>query len=138
MVDRQLIDEWLQKADEDYGFASSIIQDSTYYGQICFHYHQAAEKYLKAYIIAYELSFERIHDLIILLKICCEKDRSLSRIRDDCTFLNRFYINTRYPVHWPTKYTHEDAFNAQKADRNIGETIRKAIPEVIVPITDDN
>lgn len=48
MVDRRLIIEWLAKADEDYGFASSVIKDSVYYGQICFHYQQAAEKYLKA------------------------------------------------------------------------------------------
>jgi HEPN domain-containing protein len=47
MVDRRLIIEWLAKADEDYGFASSVIKDSVYYGQICFHYQQAAEKYLK-------------------------------------------------------------------------------------------
>lgn len=77
MVDRRLVDEWLAKADEDYGFASSIIQDSTYYAQICFHFHQAAEKYLKTYIVANELPFEKIHDLLILLKTCCTKDETV-------------------------------------------------------------
>jgi HEPN domain-containing protein len=51
MVDQRLIDEWLQKADEDIGFASSVIQDSAYHAQICFHYHQAAEKYLKSMLL---------------------------------------------------------------------------------------
>jgi HEPN domain-containing protein len=44
MVNRRLIEEWIRKADEDFGFASSIIENSTYYAQICFHYQQAAEK----------------------------------------------------------------------------------------------
>ena len=40
MVDSQLISEWLEKADEDLEFAASIIEDSTFYAQICFHFHQ--------------------------------------------------------------------------------------------------
>jgi len=48
MVDPRIIKEWLDKADEDFGFADSNLQeDSTFYAQICFHFHQAAEKYLK-------------------------------------------------------------------------------------------
>lgn len=42
MVDRKLIKEWTAKADEDFDFASSVITDSAFYGQICFHYQQAA------------------------------------------------------------------------------------------------
>ena len=33
---------------------------------------------------------------------------------DDCRFLNGFYIDTRYPVHWPTQYTKEEALKAKK------------------------
>ena len=39
MVDPQIIDEWLAKADEDFDFAVSVIEDSTFYAQICFHFH---------------------------------------------------------------------------------------------------
>lgn len=55
MVDKRVINEWLVKAQEDFGFASSVLDDSTYYAQICFHFQQAAEKYLKAFIVANEL-----------------------------------------------------------------------------------
>ena len=50
MADPKLIQEWLQKADEDLGFAASIVEDSPFYAQICFHFQQAAEKYLKTII----------------------------------------------------------------------------------------
>ncbi len=91
MVDRHIIEEWLRKADEDFGFASSVIHDTTYFAQICFHYQQSAEKYLKAFIVAYELDFKKIHDLIILLDTCRLKDSKLSEIEEECNFLNRFY-----------------------------------------------
>ena len=42
MADPSVINEWLKKADEDFGFAVSIIEDSTFYAQICFYFHQAA------------------------------------------------------------------------------------------------
>ena len=68
MVDPQIIHEWLKKADDDLEFACSVIDDSPFYAQICFHFHQAAEKYLKSFIIAYNLEFKKIHDLPVLLK----------------------------------------------------------------------
>ena len=42
MADLELVQEWLSKAEEDFGFAASVIQESPYYAQICFHFHQAA------------------------------------------------------------------------------------------------
>jgi len=61
MAEPRLIDEWLKKAEEDYQFAASVLEGSTFYAQICFHFHQAAEKYLKAFIVARDLDFQKIH-----------------------------------------------------------------------------
>ena len=90
MADSQIITEWLKKADEDYEFAVSIVEDSTFYAQICFHFHQAAEKYLKSFIIAKELEFKKIHDLLVLVKMCFGKDPALEKLNEDCKRLNRF------------------------------------------------
>ena len=84
MVDPQIIAEWLQKADEDFDFACSVIDDSPFYAQICFHFHQAAEKYLKSLIIAYDLEFKKIHDLPVLLKLCLARKPGLEILMDDC------------------------------------------------------
>jgi HEPN domain-containing protein len=68
MADPQVTLEWLEKADEDLDFAVSVIEETTFYAQICFHFHQAAEKYLKSFIVALDLEFKKIHDLPVLLK----------------------------------------------------------------------
>jgi len=127
MVDRRIVEEWLVKADEDFGFASSVVEDSTFFAQICFHYQQAAEKYLKAFIVAYELELKRIHDLLELLKICRTQQPTLSGLEEDCIFLRGFYIDTRYPVHWPTNYTKENALKAKDAASKIGTAIKEAL-----------
>lgn len=94
MADPQIVSQWLKKADEDLEFAISVIEDSTFYAQICFHFHQAAEKYLKSFIIARDLEFKKIHDLTVLLKSCLSKKPDLKILMDDCRLLNGFYIDT--------------------------------------------
>ena len=125
MADPKIIQEWLSKADDDFNFAdANLKEESTFYAQICFHFHQAAEKYLKAFIIAHELEFEKIHNLVNLLKLCNKKEPSLSPILDDCIFLNAFYIDTRYPVHWPTDYSKEKALKAKKSVQKVSAAIK--------------
>jgi len=125
MADPKLIYEWLNKADEDFNFADANLKNgSTFYAQICFHFHQAAEKYLKAFIVAYDLELEKTHNLIYLLKVCKRKEPALSALLYECEFLNPLYIDTRYPVHWPTNYTKEKALQAKESVMKIAETIK--------------
>jgi HEPN domain-containing protein len=127
MADPKLIQEWLQKADEDLGFAASIIEDSPFYAQICFHFQQAAEKYLKAIIVADDLEFQKIHDLVTLLKTCLSRRPELIHLMPECKLLSRYYIDTRYPVHWPTDYTKDKASLAQAATEAIRDTVKASL-----------
>ncbi len=46
MVDPSIVEEWLTKANEDFEFARINFEEKkSFYPQICFHFHQAAEKY---------------------------------------------------------------------------------------------
>ncbi len=54
MVDREIINEWRMKADDEFEFARiNLEEEKPFFAQICFHFHQSAEKYFKAYIISY-------------------------------------------------------------------------------------
>ena len=128
MADVEIIREWLAKANEDFEFARYNLEEGRpFYSQICFHFQQAAEKYLKAYIIARELDFRKIHELPLLLKICLSDDPSLEDLKEDCEYLSPFYIESRYPVHWPTNLSHEETEKALQAASRIRRRIKEKL-----------
>jgi HEPN domain-containing protein len=128
MADIRIINEWLEKADDDFHFAAANLREgSEFFAQICFHFQQSAEKYLKAYIIAHDLAFSKVHDLVYLLKICSDNMPELGLLKEDCILLNAAYIDTRYPVHWPTDYTRETALKLYTSADNIAQTIREKL-----------
>ncbi|MBI3559844.1 HEPN domain-containing protein [Candidatus Gottesmanbacteria bacterium] len=115
MTHRLLILEWLYKADQDFGFAAIALREPamTFYDPICTSFHQAVEKYLKAYIVAHELSFRKLHDLEKLLRMCMMHDEALISLEEACLFLNPFYVELRYadtPFVAATKHQAEEAY----------------------------
>ncbi len=130
MADPAIVKEWLEKADEDFRFAEANLREgSEFYAQICFHFQQAAEKYLKAFIIDKGLAFEKVHDLVYLLKTCSSFEPTFGEFKEDGILLNSAYIETRYPVHWPTNYTKETAQESQTAAMNIARMVRRHLKE---------
>lgn len=128
MVDPEVVQEWLAKADEDFEFAKvNLMEGKPFYSQICFHFQQAAEKYLKAYIIAHELEFRKIHDLPLLLRLCQSKDPSFEQLKDDCEFLTTYYVETRYPVHWPTNFSEKETQKAFQSASRIGSLLKEKL-----------
>ena len=113
MADQELVKKWLLKADNDFFYAKASLEDELkFFDLICFHFQQSAEKYLKAYIIAHDLEFRKIHDLAALVETCKRDDSSFSEIQEACLFLQRFYIEPRYPASIMFDYTKEDAEKA--------------------------
>jgi HEPN domain-containing protein len=52
MAEVEIVREWITKADEDIEFALvNLDEGKPFHTQICFHFGQATEKYLKAFII---------------------------------------------------------------------------------------
>ena len=128
MVDQSIVKEWIAKGEEDYSFARANLEEGkNFFAQICFHFQQAAEKYLKAFIIASDLEFRRIHDLGLLLKVCSAKDTSFEDLKEICEFLSAFYIEARYPVHWPTNFSNQEAQKALKAAEQIRAFIKEKL-----------
>ncbi len=124
----KLVEQWINRADNDLKTVEILLKaDEVLYDAICFHCQQSVEKYLKAYIVAYDLDFEKIHDLPVLLKTCVQQDPNLREILEECKFLNRYYIEARYPVHWPTSYDKVEAQKAGLAAERIREKIRTSL-----------
>lgn len=128
MADQKVVDEWLEKADEDYGFAKTALADEyQFFAQICYHFHQAAEKYLKAYIVKFGLEFFKTHNLKKLWKICQKRNKDFLEIKEECWRINPLWMDTRYPTYWAGKYTKEDAVQAREDVEKIRDFVREKI-----------
>ena len=103
-----------------------------------FSFPSGSRKYFKAFIVAHDLEFKKIHDLIVLHKYCAAQEPSLKSLLDDCKILNRYYIDTRYPVHWQSEYDKNEALMAQKAAGNIASVIKTTLNESNVSPVEKN
>jgi HEPN domain-containing protein len=90
--------EWFQFADDDFDSANLLNEAvRKHYGIICYHCAQAAEKYLKGFLIYHDIIPPKTHNLLFLNNLCFEKDNVFEKIKPLCDFLNNFANNIRYP-----------------------------------------
>lgn len=62
-----------------------------------FHLQQAAEKYLKGYLLGRGWRLKRTHDLDDLIDDALKFDAHLETFRNSCRFAGEFYVSERYP-----------------------------------------
>ena len=107
-ADSPLYQEWLKKVEEDEFAGKEILDGKQFPAPACFHFQQVAEKSLKALLIFYGKEFPKIHDLIALASIIESIAPDIKNHRKDLEFLNRYYIETRYPGDYP-EFTLEES-----------------------------
>lgn len=91
---------WLRYADDDLKAAEELIKAGLY-NLACFHSHQGAEKYLKAFLVKHRINPPRIHKLPVLLSLCQQAGaeiEELEELKEDFLILDMYYIPTRYPT----------------------------------------
>lgn len=95
--------DWFDIGDNEFGFAYSSLKDrhDEFYAQVCFMFHQSIEKYLKGYLAAKGGELKKIHDLGYLCKQCILFNKEFEYYLEDCKKMNKYYIASRYPQHWP-------------------------------------
>ncbi|HEX4374023.1 MAG TPA: HEPN domain-containing protein [Puia sp.] len=91
-------EKWFKKAEGDLldiknNFSAKEIAIDT----ACFHVQQAAEKYMKGYLVSKGVNFPKTHDLELLLDLCVEKDLQFSQLLPEIKNLNDYAILPRYP-----------------------------------------
>jgi HEPN domain-containing protein len=90
--------EWIQIAEDDL-YAAKILNEASRkpYEIICYHCAQATEKYLKGYLTYNSIIPPKTHNILLLLELCIEKNKDFEKIRTECSLLNRFTNEIRYP-----------------------------------------
>ena len=100
MKNEKLVQKWLEFADMDFSLAQFTF--SNMYPKplelICYHCQQAAEKALKALLIANgEQNAPKTHDLALLADSLGEQFALDSLVYDSCADLTPYGVKVRYP-----------------------------------------
>ncbi len=132
-VRRDLIRQWITKAEEDLGAAEILILHNTsYLSAVGFHCQQAAEKFLKALLTFNQIEFPKTHDLGALLDLVSPVDTSLAESLNDILLLNPYGVEIRYPGDMPA-IDPEDAQKALELAKKVRDAVVKSLPPDILP-----
>lgn len=93
-----LVNNWIIKANKDLkSVEHELTFDDAVTETICFHAQQAAEKYLKSYLIYLELAFRKTHEIGELITKCEEKDQEIASLKEEMDILTDYAVTVRYP-----------------------------------------
>ncbi len=125
---RELVRQWLQKAEDDWRLSHRLATDSESYAEAtAFHAQQAVEKYLKAFLTWHQVEFPKTHDIKQLLKLVSECDSGLTQELSDAADLTAYAVEYRYPGEYPA-VTVDDAAGAVAVADRVRDQIRKRLP----------
>ena len=120
--------EWLQKAEGDFKIAGHLLQSGTdFLDGATFHSQQAAEKYLKAFLVWHQIEFPKTHDLETLLKLAGKVDDKIPEILRDAAILTPYGVDYRYPGDYPN-VSGRDAEQALRLAERVRVEIRNRFP----------
>jgi HEPN domain-containing protein len=104
-----LVQGWLKKAASDL-IAMKASAQAGASDAACFHAQQAAEKYLKAYLVDRDRVIVLTHNLFKLVIACAEIDPAFRQLMDAAALLTPFAVEARYDAEfWPTPEVLEEA-----------------------------
>jgi len=89
---------WFYKADADVDAAKILDGAHKKHTEIiCYLCAQAAEKYLKGYLVYQNHEIENTHNVPYLNMLCTTYAPQFDEIKTECGILNKFNNNVRYP-----------------------------------------
>jgi HEPN domain-containing protein len=92
------VKRWIEKADHDLGTAQvTYLYIPKYRDTIAFHCQQAAEKYLKGFLLFLDIPFNRQHSLNYLFGLLSLKLDISNELFDYASELEDFAVEIRYP-----------------------------------------
>lgn len=100
-VIEDLVSQWINIAERDLltakqGLESEIVVTDT----VSFHCQQAAEKYLKAFLVKNQIEFSKTHSVMVLLNLCSTVDKSFNEELSEADYLTDYAVEIRYPDEW--------------------------------------
>jgi len=127
----ELIKAWIKKADRDLQTVKNEFNsEEPVFESICFHSQQAAEKYLKAYLIYLEIPFKKTHEIGELITLCEVKDKEILNLKEESDALTDYAVEIRYPDDF-YEPSIEESEEASRLSIKIRDYIRNKITNIL-------
>lgn len=126
-TESKLPDDWFAKAEKDLRRVDILLAVDDIEGA-GFHLQQAAEKYLKGYLLNKGWPLKRIHDLEVLLNEAINYNARFQEYLDACIMAREFYVEERYP--FVTESLPPERQELEKAIQEIREMIALILEEI--------
>lgn len=128
---KKFAEEWIRKAQDDELAIKAILKEKGPFSIACFLSQQMAEKYLKGYLIFQGEKFRKVYDLNEILTRCLNIDKKFKDLKKESSFLNQFYIATRYPGDFSEGISEKEADQALEKAEKIKEFVLEKFNENI-------
>ncbi|HMF32636.1 MAG TPA: HEPN domain-containing protein [Candidatus Lokiarchaeia archaeon] len=87
-----LIKKWVEHAQNDLNAAKKLLEEEGFIEIACYHAQQAAEKYLKAYLIWLGVEYPKTHALEKLIDIIGQEDPDIEDLKVECAKLTPYAV----------------------------------------------
>jgi HEPN domain-containing protein len=92
------VQQWLDKAHKDLQAATILFNsDLGDYDNVGFHAQQAAEKFIKALLVRYQIEFPKTHSITVLRHLVAQVDQTLAERLALADALTPYGVEFRYP-----------------------------------------
>ncbi len=120
---------WVAKAEADLlNIDNNLAAQDVPWDTVCFHAQQAAEKFLKAFLVARGEKPPRTHDLVALLGRCADHDGELQALADDCQRPTAYAVGARCPLDLSGSLDEDDGRAMNAAARKVRKAILARLP----------
>jgi HEPN domain-containing protein len=106
-----------------------LAEGMTFPNAIAFHSQQAAEKYLKAFLVWHQVAFPKTHDLEEILDVVETIDAGLAASLRDVIILTPYGVELRYPGDRPDA-TPDTAREAVELARKVKDAVASRLKEM--------
>lgn len=92
------VQQWLDKAHKDLQAATVLFSSNIGdYDNVGFHAQQAAEKFIKALLVRYQIEFPKTHSIAVLRQLVAQMDHTLAEYLAIADALTPYGVEFRYP-----------------------------------------
>ncbi|MEM5820944.1 MAG: HEPN domain-containing protein [Candidatus Aenigmatarchaeota archaeon] len=120
--------KWIEYANEDLEEAKEKLLKKKY-RYACYFAQQAAEKFLKAFLIQNDKPFRKTHNILELIEMCKEIDGDFENLKkENVELLTSYAIVSRYPE-FEIEISEEEAKEAIEIAEKVKEFVLKKLKE---------